>query len=120
MPPSHIASSLRGSMPKRECKTKLRGLPQRNSAATPPGRWSPVLGESGSLRKRKGPVPGTLDRYGKEDRALYPELERLMHQEHMSLTAAARQLADNSKVAGIGTAESRARRLAKRYGAEER
>lgn len=49
------------------------------------------------------------------DRKLYPEVERLMRDEHKSATAAARQLAEAGQVVGAGTEESRARRLAKRY-----
>jgi hypothetical protein len=95
----------------KEKKGTLRGLPPANSAATALGPWSPVP----PPRKRKGPAPGTVDRYGTSDRALYPRLERLMRRQKMSVTAAARQLADDGKVAGVGTPESRARRLARSY-----
>jgi len=64
--------------------------------------------------RRKGPVPGTVDRYGASDRKLYPELEQLV-EKCGSATAAARQLADEGKVEGTGTTENRARRLAGRY-----
>jgi hypothetical protein len=66
--------------------------------------------------RRKGPVPGTVDRYGASDRKLYPELEQLA-EKCGSVTAAARELAEQGKVAGTGTStkESRARRLAGRY-----
>jgi hypothetical protein len=56
-----------------------------------------------------------VDSFGALDRALYSELERLMREEHMSATAAARQLADEGKVEGGGTPESKARRLSRRY-----
>ena len=65
--------------------------------------------------RRRGPQPGTVDRYGAADRELYPDLKRLMSEQQMSRTAAARQLAGDGKVAGNGTKESQARRLAKRY-----
>jgi hypothetical protein len=106
-------------MPKRERKRKMGSLPQTNSAATSPDRMVVSIWGPGSPRKRKGPEPGALDRYGNYDRALYPELERLISKERMSLTAAARQLANEGRVSGIGTGESRARRLAKRYRAEK-
>jgi hypothetical protein len=107
-------------MPKRERKKKLRSLPQTNSAATSPGRMVIISWGPGSLRRGKGPVPGTLARYKEDDRKLYTELERLMDEKHMSPTAAARQLAEQNRVAGIGTSESRARRLATLYRAERR
>jgi hypothetical protein len=60
-------------------------------------------------------VPGALDRYGEADRALFPELERIIREENLSLTAAARRLAEADKVSGIGNPKSRAQRLAARY-----
>jgi hypothetical protein len=65
-------------------------------------------------KPRRGPEPGTVDRFGDSDRALFSELEALMAGE-MSRSAAALQLADQGKVAGTGTPESRAKRLADRY-----
>ena len=57
-----------------------------------------------------------MDRFGEQDRELYPEIERLMQEGHLSPTAAALRLAYEDKVAGLGsTPESRASRLAKRY-----
>jgi hypothetical protein len=105
-------------MPKRERKMKLRGLRQTNSAATSPGRMVVISCGPGSSRKRKGPAPGTVDRYGKHDRTLYPELNRLMNENNMSLSAAAQQLADNKRIKGTGTPQSLASRLARRYRAE--
>jgi hypothetical protein len=99
-------------MAKRKGKQTVLGLPRASSAATPPGQWLVV----GPQRRRKGPEPGTVDRYSELDRKLYPELEQLA-KKCGSVTAAARQLAEQGKVAGTGTSteESRARRLAKRY-----
>jgi hypothetical protein len=65
--------------------------------------------------KRRGPEPGTIDRFGDDDRALFPQVTRLMKKENLSRLQAATRLANASKVAGIGTIESRARRLADRY-----
>jgi hypothetical protein len=92
-------------------KHTIRGLPPASSATTPPGPWVPPVW----TRRRKGPAPGTVDRYGASDRALYAKLERLMREQQISASNAARQLADDGKVAGVGTPESRARRLAGRY-----
>ena len=68
--------------------------------------------------RRRGPTPGTVDRYGQSDRALYDDMRRLMSEEQISATAAARQLAEKGKIKGGGTPESLARRLAGRYRAE--
>jgi hypothetical protein len=65
-------------------------------------------------RPRKGPAPGEVDRYGARDEALFDELERIMCEQNVSRTEAARQLSD--KIPGHGTPESREKRLAKRYG----
>jgi len=65
-------------------------------------------------KPRRGPEPGSVDRFGDSDRALFPELEALMAAGR-SLTAAASQLASQDKVAGIGIPASRAKRLADRY-----
>jgi hypothetical protein len=105
-------------MAKRARKGSIRGLPLTNSAATPPGPWTVV--PLGKPRRRRGPEPGMVDRYGAADRSLYPELERLMREHCLTATAAARRLADDNKVAGIGGSESRARRLAKRFLADSR
>jgi hypothetical protein len=65
-------------------------------------------------KSRRGPKPGTLDRFGQGDRALFPEVERLVGQ-GLSITAATVKLAAEGKVAGSGIPESRAKRLADRY-----
>jgi hypothetical protein len=97
----------------------VSALPPTNSAATMFGAWSPVLPlPPQPPRKRKGPAPGTVGRNRKDDRALYPELKRMMDNDHLSLTAAARKLAEDGRVGGYGIPESRARRLAKLYKAD--
>jgi len=105
---------------KRKRKDIVRGLPPAFSAATPPGPLNVVQCPPPVPRRRKGPAPGTVDRYGKSDRALYSVLKRLMQTRHLSANAAALQLAYDNKVAGIGSEESRARRLAGRYLADTR
>ena len=72
------------------------------------------------MPSRKGPAPGTLDRFGKSDRALFPEIERIMSEHHKSIHAAALELARDKKVDGVGTPESRAKRLAQRFLQERR
>jgi hypothetical protein len=110
-------------------KSTIKGLPLSNSAATPPGPFRIVEQparqpeqQPARPRRRKGPVPGTVDRFGESDRALYPELKRLMREERMSINAAALKLADEGKVEGVGTSTpgSRAHRLAHRYRKEDR
>jgi hypothetical protein len=69
------------------------------------------LGVSAS---KPGPAKGELKRFDEDDRALFPEVQRLMDG-GKSLTAATQQLADEDLVTGIGTPESRAKRLARAY-----
>ena len=64
-------------------------------------------------KRRRGPEPGSVDRFGESDRALFPELERVMRDHRMSANAAARELA--SRIEGAGTEASKAKRLASRY-----
>jgi hypothetical protein len=64
---------------------------------------------------KRGPKPGAIDRYGEADRALFPEMTGLMKEEHLTRLQAAKRLANDGKVAGIGTPYSRARRLAESY-----
>jgi hypothetical protein len=109
-------------MSKRIKKEKVRGLSLANSAATPPSPWAvvewSVRDATEAPRLRKGPKPGTVDRYGQSDRALYEDMKRLIDEERISATAAARVLAEEGKIEGGGSPESLARRLARRYRAE--
>lgn len=66
-------------------------------------------------KRRKGPEPGSVDRFGESDRALFPELERIMRERHISVHAAALELASGGKIKGAGSEASRAKRLASRY-----
>jgi hypothetical protein len=74
------------------------------------------------LRPRRGPKPGTVARYDEPDRALFPEMKRMIREERQTIYGAALKLANEGKVLGMGisTAESRARRLAKAYRAKTR
>jgi hypothetical protein len=72
-------------------------------------------GTGTARRSRKGPAPGTVDRFGESDRALFPEIERIMREGRKSVHAAALEVASAGKVQGGGTPESRAKRLAKGF-----
>jgi hypothetical protein len=65
--------------------------------------------------KSRGPKPGAVRRFDEADRALFPEIKELMRTKSLSLGEAARALANDGRVAGRGTIDSRARRLAIAY-----
>jgi hypothetical protein len=58
--------------------------------------------------------------YRQADRALFPEMKRMMHEHTMSPSAAARKLVDEKKVRGSGSPESKAKRLAAHFLKERR
>jgi hypothetical protein len=60
--------------------------------------------------RRQGP-----DRFGESDRALFPEMTKLMKDEQLSVEEAAGRLGALDKIKGRGNADSRKHRLAKRY-----
>jgi hypothetical protein len=68
-----------------------------------------------SRPRRRGPKPGTLDRFGEADRALFPELEAMVRDARVSVTEAATRLAEANRIVGTGTPSSRAKRLAELY-----
>ena len=70
-------------------------------------------------RGRRGPAPGAVDRYRDADRALFSEIRRIMRREGKSLYAAALKLAEMDKVKGAGTTISRAKRIVRRFNAEQ-
>ena len=87
--------------------------PSRVEPVPPP---EPVPSEPVAARKRarrRGPKPGTIDRYGKDDRALFKQMSALIKNENLTFREAAKRLCD--KIKGRGTPESRIRRLADRY-----
>jgi len=98
LPPASLASSKTPNPPK-----SLR-IPTAATASMDPSR-----------RTRRGPQRGTVDRFGEADRALFPEMYRLVDEDHKSVHAAALELASASKIKGAGTPNSRAQRLAKRF-----
>lgn len=65
-------------------------------------------------RQRKGPKPGTVKRFEESDRSLFPEIVRLIHA-GTPMTAACRKIADENKLAGPATNESKADRLRKLF-----
>jgi hypothetical protein len=80
------------------------------------------IGGLPTVKRRRGPAKGSIDRYGEADRALFPELERIRREKHFSLSAAAQKLAEGEiegkGVLGSGTPLSRAKRLVRRYNAD--
>ena len=79
---------------------------------------APEAEGAGARKSRRGPAPGTVDRYGQSDRALFPKIYELI-KAGGSVTSAARVLAQQGKVAGTGTIDSKAKRLAALYLAEK-
>jgi hypothetical protein len=79
----------------------------------------PPVAQTARPRPR-GPAPGTVDRYSKTDRALFPKIEELMNEKEISVTAAATMLAEQGKVSGVGTPKSKGKRLAERYRRERK
>jgi hypothetical protein len=73
----------------------------------------------GKSKPRRGPIPGTVDRYGSADRALFSEIKKRMKDGSQSLTAVTQELAEEGKVAGAGGRASKATRLAKLYRTEK-
>jgi hypothetical protein len=63
----------------------------------------------------RGPNPGATG-FATADEALFPEIEQLRKDGTRSVIAAARTLANEGKVVGAGAPESRATRLARRFG----
>jgi hypothetical protein len=64
-------------------------------------------------KKRPGPQKGTLSRYAASDRALYPEIRKLMADKKLSTTAAVQSLAPI--IEGTGSEASRVTRVARLY-----
>ena len=76
---------------------------------------TPVLSGNSIPRGRRGPKPGTVDRLGEPDRALFPNIKRIMKKGPTSCHAACIELAEAGKVKGTGTLLNRAKRLAQRF-----
>jgi hypothetical protein len=97
--------------------TTRQPVRQAREAVVPPVIAEGVEhGASDAERKtRPGPKPDTVRRYAAADFRLFPELKRIMNKEQKSLTAAALDLAQADRIAGVGTPQSRAKRLAGLY-----
>jgi hypothetical protein len=96
-----------------------RAKAQKEEARTLP---PPPAAAARKPKRRPGPKAGELRRFEAADRALFPELEKIIAARHNSPSAAALVLAQQGKIAGVGisTEESRARRLAALYRREKR
>jgi hypothetical protein len=90
-----------------------------SESTTGPVAPVPVVKSAAPIRPKRGPKPKTVDRYGKADRCLYPQIGLLVA-DGLTLTAATQKLADQGKVAGTGTATSCARRLARRHSKDQK
>jgi hypothetical protein len=94
------------------------GAPDSQPPSATPGPVAPAA----AMKRRRGPAKNSIDRYGEADRALYQELNRIAREDHVSLTAAALELAngkiENKVILGHGAPLSRAKRLVARYYAD--
>jgi hypothetical protein len=97
---------------------KAEGTALQQPSAGPVVAPSPI-GTSPSAKPRRGPAKGSINRYGEADRALFPELEQIRREHHLSLTGAAQRIAEGDiegkAVLGKGSPLSRAKRLVMRY-----
>jgi len=100
--------------PSVQSKTPTPKTNDRSQSTASP-RTAPTLQNKKAGRGRRGPEPGTLDRFRDVDRALYRDIERIVRKDRKSVSAAALELAEAGKVKGPGTATSRAKRLATRF-----
>jgi hypothetical protein len=83
-----------------------KGAPAEQAASSPPAKTGPEpKGKRGPKGRRTAPA----------DRALFDELEAKMRGKGLSPTAAAIELAEEGKVTGGGSADSRGKRLARLY-----
>jgi hypothetical protein len=90
---------------------RAKPLKEKEETLTP----QPSTLSKDKTKSRRGPKPGELRRYDTADRALLPELEQIMAAGKMSPSAAALVLAEDRKIAGVGTPKSRAKRLVELY-----
>jgi hypothetical protein len=121
--PAEIAATLPIQESEQMLVAFLSGALQDESVQSEPASTLTLLvnaaGDNQKPQKR-GPRPGTVDRFGTADRALYPEFEALLRPADpnvptMSRSEASLQLAQAGKIRGVGTSESRAKRLRDRY-----
>jgi hypothetical protein len=92
----------------------------KNVCRLHPKIWSaePIEAPASEIQRRRGPMKGEVNRYEEADRALFPEMKRLMvNPQYGSVRAAALHLAAEGKIAGPSTVTETAKadRLARRY-----
>ena len=76
---------------------------------------SKQIDSSDNRQPRRGPKPGATG-FDATDRLLFPEIDQIRgNGQARSIVAAARILANAKKIAGAGSPENRATRLARRY-----
>jgi len=87
------------------------------AAPVEPTKGAPPPLQQPKKKSRRGPKPGTIDRFAKSDRAFYPEIARRTEDDGLSRSAVCYELAQQGKLLGLGgsTEKSRARRLYDRY-----
>jgi hypothetical protein len=78
-----------------------------------PSSPAPVPPKPQQRRGSRGPAPGTVDRYAKGDRKLFPAMKRLIKDGKKTVTAAAKELVH--ELEGIGSDDSKIARLANRF-----
>jgi hypothetical protein len=94
--PSRFEPLTEPSAPSKTSTPKTKG---RNQSTASP-RTAPTLQNKKGGRGRRGPEPGTLDRFRDVDRALYRDIERIVRKDRKSVSAAALELAESGKVKG--------------------
>jgi hypothetical protein len=82
------------------------------AAATAPKPEVPESASPRQNRRRPGPQPGKINRYEKDDRKYYPEIDRMVA-EGKSVEEAARSL--GNKLLGDGDPVNKGKRLARSY-----
>jgi hypothetical protein len=83
------------------------------AAATEPKPEVPESASPKQNRRRPGPQPGTINRYEKDDREYYPEIDRMVAEGKSSVEEAARSFGD--KLPGAGDPVNKGKRLARSY-----
>ena len=77
-------------------------------------RWLTPSDLLQTKKKRRGPRPGSIARFARDDRALFDRIGS-MTGKGMSLSGAIRSLESERKIKGYGTSESRIKRVFRLY-----
>lgn len=107
-----VRDETRAVSPAKRQKRKDRKRPAPARSADPSIVRDAPAASSGSKR---GPAPGSLKRFAAADKKLFPKMKRLIKTHKTSPTGAAKLLAEYGEVEGVGSADSRARRLARAF-----